>query len=120
MQSMRQRLRPKHHILVMNCYPKYQKNNTDVKPNASELSYLLYYSKRLSKLPKVCEFLEKRNASDVRSGRIGYVLFFVSSALSHRAAWTFVPGPRCKGHHRRAGRAYVRPPASWIVPAPSS
>jgi protein EFR3 len=45
----------------------------DVKPNSSELSYLLYYaSTRRSKVQKVGAFLEKRTASDVWKGRIGY------------------------------------------------
>ncbi|KAI9823089.1 MAG: plasma membrane localization protein [Phylliscum demangeonii] len=62
--------RPKHQVLVLKCYPKYQKTAIEVKPNASELSYLLYYaSTRRSKLPKVVAFLEKKTTSDVWHGR---------------------------------------------------
>jgi hypothetical protein len=44
----------------------------EVRPNSSELSYLLYYaSTRRSKLTKVGAFLEKRVARDVWRGRIG-------------------------------------------------
>jgi hypothetical protein len=45
----------------------------EVKPNSSELSYLIYYATtRRSKLQKVGEFLEKKVASDVWRGKIGY------------------------------------------------
>ena len=72
MDAVRQRLRPKHQVLVLKCYPKHTKNQTDVKPNSSELSYLLYYaSTRRSKLQKVGDFLDKRTVSDVWKGRIG-------------------------------------------------
>ena len=72
---MRQTCRPKHQILVLKCYPKYQKSVVDVKPNPSELSYLLYYaSTRRSKLPKLVAFLEKRTEHDVRRGRTWYVI----------------------------------------------
>ncbi|KAF2201418.1 hypothetical protein GQ43DRAFT_480724 [Delitschia confertaspora ATCC 74209] len=74
MHAARQALRPKHQVLILKCYPKFQKNNVDVKPNSSELSYLLYYaSTRRSKLQKVGDFLEKRTESDVWKGRIGNV-----------------------------------------------
>ncbi|KAL4915810.1 hypothetical protein BDW62DRAFT_187669 [Aspergillus aurantiobrunneus] len=74
MDSVRQKCRPKHQILVLKCYPQYQKGVQDVKPNSSELSYLLYYvSTRRSKLPKVCAFLEKRAARDVWRRKIGNV-----------------------------------------------
>lgn len=74
MEAMRQSCRPKHQVLVLKCYPKFQKNAVDVKPNPSELSYLLYYaSTRRSKLSKVGAFLEKRTAQDVRHGRSWYV-----------------------------------------------
>ncbi len=70
---MRQTCRSKHKVLVLKCYPKYQKSAVDVKPNPSELSYLLYYaSTRRSKLPKVGAFLERRTISDVRRGRVWY------------------------------------------------
>ncbi|KAI9812124.1 MAG: plasma membrane localization protein [Pycnora praestabilis] len=69
---MRQACRPKHQVLILKCYPKFQKNAVDVKPNSSELSYLLYYaSTRRSKVQKVGEFLEKRTASDVWRGKTG-------------------------------------------------
>ncbi|KAH0560103.1 hypothetical protein GP486_003384 [Trichoglossum hirsutum] len=74
MEAVRQSCRPKHQILILKCYPKFQKNAVDVKPNSSELSYLLYYaSTRRTKLQKVGAFLEKRTASDVWKGRIGNV-----------------------------------------------
>jgi hypothetical protein len=75
MHAVRQKCRPKHQVLVLNCYPRHHKHNVEVKPNSSELSYLLYYaSTRRSKLQKVGEFLDKRTTSDVWKGRIGWVL----------------------------------------------
>ena len=75
MDAVRQSVRPKHQVLVLKCYPKFQKNVPDVKPNSSELSYLLYYaSTRRSKVQKVGAYLEKKTASDVSRGKIGYVL----------------------------------------------
>ena len=72
MHAVRQSFRPKHQVLVLKCYPKFQKNVADVKPNASELSYLLYYaSTRRSKVQKVGEFLEKKAGSDVYRKKIG-------------------------------------------------
>lgn len=72
METVRQSCRPKHQVLVLKCYPKYQKGAQDVKPNSSELSYLLYYaSTRRSKLTKVGAFLEKRAARDVWRRRLG-------------------------------------------------
>ncbi|EXJ78705.1 hypothetical protein A1O1_09107 [Capronia coronata CBS 617.96] len=72
--SASQKCRPKHQVLVLKCYPKYQKTVQEVKPNSSELSYLLYYaSTRRHKLQKVGAFLEKKNASDVYKGRLGNV-----------------------------------------------
>lgn len=74
MHAVRQSCRPKHQVLILKCYPRFQKNVTEVKPNSSELSYLLYYaSTRRSKLQKVGSFLEKKTANDVSKGRIGYV-----------------------------------------------
>lgn len=71
--SASQKCRPKHQVLVLKCYPKYQKTVQEVKPNSSELSYLLYYaSTRRHKLQKVGAFLEKKNAHDVWKGRLGY------------------------------------------------
>ncbi|KAI9369029.1 protein efr3 [Aspergillus egyptiacus] len=73
-EAVRQSCRPKHQILVLKCYPQYQKGVQDVKPNPSELSYLLYYvSTRRSKLPKVSAFLEKRAARDVWRRKMGNV-----------------------------------------------
>jgi hypothetical protein len=72
MNAVRQSCRPKHQVLVLKCYPKFQKNVSEVKPNGSELSYLLYYaSTRRSKVQKVGAFLEKKTASDVSRGKIG-------------------------------------------------
>ncbi|KAF2179036.1 hypothetical protein K469DRAFT_641684 [Zopfia rhizophila CBS 207.26] len=74
MNAARQACRPKHQVLVLKCYPKFQKNNVEVKANSSELSYLLYYaSTRRSKLQKVGDFLDKRTIADVWKGRIGNV-----------------------------------------------
>ncbi|KAI5283101.1 plasma membrane localization protein, partial [Ascosphaera aggregata] len=72
MNAVRQSCRPKHQVLILKCYPKYQKGALDVRPNASELSYLLYYaSTRRSKVQKVGVFLEKRTARDVWRGKTG-------------------------------------------------
>ena len=72
MHAVRQSMRPKHQVLVLKCYPRYQKNVADVKPNSSELSYLLYYaSTRRSKIQKVGAFLEKKTSSDVWRGKVG-------------------------------------------------
>ena len=72
MNTVRRSVRPKHQALILKCYPKYQKNAAEVKPNSSELSYLLFYaSTRKSKLQKVGDFLEKRTAKDVGKARIG-------------------------------------------------
>ncbi|KAF3404683.1 hypothetical protein DPV78_002344 [Talaromyces pinophilus] len=74
METVRQKCRPKHQVLVLKCFPRYQKGVLEVKPNGSELSYLLYYaSTRRSKLQKVGAFLEKKAARDVYRGRIGNV-----------------------------------------------
>ncbi|MCJ1377935.1 plasma membrane localization protein [Xylographa soralifera] len=74
MHAVRQSCRPKHQVLVLKCYPRFQKNVVDVKPNSSELSYLLYYaSTRRSKVQKVGEFLEKKAGSDVSRGKVGNV-----------------------------------------------
>jgi hypothetical protein len=72
MASVRQACRPRHQVLTLKCYPQYQKGVVEVKPNPSELSYLLYYlSTRRSKLTKVGAFLEKRVAKDVWRRRLG-------------------------------------------------
>ncbi|KAA6410173.1 MAG: hypothetical protein FRX48_05594 [Lasallia pustulata] len=74
MHAIRQSIRPKHQVLVLKCYPKFQKNVVDVKPNSSELSYLLYYaSTRRSKVQKVGAFLEEKTVKDVARGKIGDV-----------------------------------------------
>ncbi|KAH7411617.1 hypothetical protein DE146DRAFT_674153 [Phaeosphaeria sp. MPI-PUGE-AT-0046c] len=74
MNAARQACRPKHQVLVLKCYPKFTKNNADVKANSSELSYLLYYaSTRRSKLQKVGDFLDKRATKDVWKGSTGSV-----------------------------------------------
>jgi hypothetical protein len=74
MNSVRQSCRPKHQALILKCYPRFQKGVQEVKPNPSELSYLLYYaSTRRSKLQKVGAFLEKRASRDVWRGRLGNV-----------------------------------------------
>jgi hypothetical protein len=60
--------------LVLKCYPRTTKGAVGVKPNSSELSYLLFYAQsRRTKIQKVCSFLEKKTASDVYRLRIGYV-----------------------------------------------
>ena len=70
--TVSQKCRPKHQVLVLKCYPKYQKNVQEFKPNSSELSYLLYYaSTRRSKLQKVGAYLEKKTASDVWRKKLG-------------------------------------------------
>ncbi|KAL4897377.1 hypothetical protein BDV59DRAFT_88828 [Aspergillus ambiguus] len=74
MEGVRQKCRPKHQVLVLKCYPQYQKGVQAVKPNSSELSYMLYYvSTRRSKLTKVGAFLEKRAARDVWRRKLGNV-----------------------------------------------
>ncbi|KHJ36323.1 putative protein efr3 [Erysiphe necator] len=74
MHAIRQKCRPKHQVLILNCYPRTVKGAVDVKPNSSELSYLLYYATtRRSKIQKVGAFLEKKTASDVWRARIGNV-----------------------------------------------
>ncbi|KAI5295648.1 plasma membrane localization protein [Ascosphaera acerosa] len=75
MDGLRQSCRPKHQVLILKCYPKYQKTATNVRPNPSELSYLLYYaSTRRSKVQKVGAFLEKRTARDLWRGKTNNVL----------------------------------------------
>ncbi|OAX80729.1 hypothetical protein ACJ72_04934 [Emergomyces africanus] len=74
MNSLQQSCRPKHQVLILKCYPRFQKGFQAVKPNSSELSYLLYYaSTRRSKLQKVGAFLEKRAARDVWRMKFGNV-----------------------------------------------
>ncbi|GKU01991.1 hypothetical protein FLAG1_04199 [Fusarium langsethiae] len=74
MNALQQKCRPKHQVLVLKCYPRTAKGAVDVKPNSSELSYLLYYAtSRRSKIQKIGAFLEKKTASDVWRLRIGNV-----------------------------------------------
>ncbi|KAL1840753.1 hypothetical protein VTJ49DRAFT_145 [Mycothermus thermophilus] len=74
MHALSQKCRPKHQVLVLKCYPRTTKGAVDVKPNSSELSYLLFYAQsRRSKIQKVGSFLEKKTASDVYRQRIGNV-----------------------------------------------
>lgn len=76
MNAIQQKCRPKHQVLVLKCYPRTTKGAVDVKPNSSELSYLLYYAtSRRSKIQKIGAFLEKKTASDVWRLRIGYVAY---------------------------------------------
>lgn len=90
MDSVRQKLRPKHQLLILKCYPRLPKNSAaDVKPNGSELSYLLYYaSTRRSKLQKVGSFLERKTASDVsrsQSARVLVTLQILTALLENKA-----------------------------------
>ncbi|KAI6712782.1 hypothetical protein JHW43_004681 [Diplocarpon mali] len=88
MHAIRQKCRPKHQVLVLKCYPTTTKGAVDVKPNSSELSYLLYYATtRRSKVQKVGAFLEKKTASDVWRARIGnvQVTLQILSALIEKA-----------------------------------
>ncbi|KAJ4259756.1 plasma membrane localization protein [Fusarium torreyae] len=74
MNAIQQKCRPKHQVLVLKCYPRTTKGAVDVKPNSSELSYLLYYAtSRRSKIQKIGAFLEKKTASDVWRLRFGNV-----------------------------------------------
>ena len=91
MDSARQVWRPKHQLLVLKCYPRLPKNSAaDVKPNGSELSYLLYYaSTRRSKLQKVGSFLERKTSSDVyrwQSARVLVTLQILTALLENKAA----------------------------------
>jgi protein EFR3 len=72
MNAVSQKCRPKHQVLILRCYPRYQKNVADVKPNSSELSYLTYYaSTRRSKVQKVAAYLERKTGKDVSRGKNG-------------------------------------------------
>ncbi|KAI9163448.1 LOW QUALITY PROTEIN: Protein EFR3 [Paramyrothecium foliicola] len=74
MNAIQQKCRPKHQVLVLKCYPRTTKGAVDVKPNSSELSYLLFYAtSRKSKIQKIGAFLEKKTATDVWRMRIGNV-----------------------------------------------
>lgn len=81
-------IRPKHQKLILKCYPRLPKNATaDVKPNNSELAYLLYYaSTRQHKLSKVGHFLESKTTSDVwhsQSARVHVTLQILTAILEH-------------------------------------
>ncbi|KAK3365213.1 hypothetical protein B0T24DRAFT_428356 [Lasiosphaeria ovina] len=92
MNAIQQRCRPKHQVLVLKCYPRTTKGAVDVKPNSSELSYLLFYAQsRRSKIQKVGSFLEKKTASDVYRLRIGnvQVTLQVLTALMEKAGKDF-------------------------------
>jgi hypothetical protein len=87
--SARQKLRPKHQLLVLKCYPRLPKNSAaDVQPNGSELSYLLYYaSTRRTKLQKLGAFLEQKTAADVyryQSARVLVTLQILNALLEHK------------------------------------
>ena len=83
MNAISQRCRPKHQVLVLKCYPRTTKGAVDVKPNSSELSYLLFYAQsRRSKIQKVGSFLEKKTASDVYRQRIGYGLSLTLTTIN--------------------------------------
>lgn len=74
---------------MLKCYPRLPKNSTaDVKPNSSELSYLLYYaSTRQDKLTKVGTFLEQKTAHDVyryQSTRVLVTLQILTALLEHK------------------------------------
>lgn len=76
MNAIQEKCRPKHQVLILKCYPRTTKGAIDVKPNSSELSYLLFYAtSRRSKIQKIGAFLEKKTASDVWRMRIGYVMY---------------------------------------------
>ncbi|OQO03354.1 hypothetical protein B0A48_11612 [Cryoendolithus antarcticus] len=87
MDTARQLMRPKWTSIA--CYPRLPKNSSaDVKPNGSELSYLVYYaSTRRSKLQKVGSFLEKKAASDVgklQSTRVLVTLQIFTALLENK------------------------------------
>ncbi|KAK9241125.1 hypothetical protein V1525DRAFT_335743 [Lipomyces kononenkoae] len=84
---MRNRFRPKHQRLILQCYPGGR--SQEKHPNTSELSYLLYYvSTRRTKLQKVGRFLERKVRSDVWRGRAGnvQVTLDICKALIDRCA----------------------------------
>lgn len=90
MQAISQRCRPKHQVLVLKCYPRANKGTIGVKPNSSELSYLLYYAtSRRSKIQKVGSFLERKTASDVWRQRIGYGLPLLLSPFDSLVRFDF-------------------------------
>lgn len=87
--SLRTKTRPRHQLLVLKCFPRLPKNATaDVKPNSSELSYLIYYcSSRQEKLPKVGIYLQKSIAADVhrwQSARVHVTLQILTAFLEHK------------------------------------
>ncbi|EDO16557.1 hypothetical protein Kpol_1064p39 [Vanderwaltozyma polyspora DSM 70294] len=63
---------PKHQKLVNHCYPRGR--TSEMKPNTSETSYLLYYvSSRRNKLEKVSKYLVKRTLHDIRHRKFGNI-----------------------------------------------
>ncbi|KAK5135465.1 hypothetical protein LTR08_005253 [Meristemomyces frigidus] len=90
MDSVRTKLRRKHEVLVLKCYPRLPKNSSaDVQPNPSELAYLTFYAcTRTTKLPKVGSFLERRTATDLhnaQSARVSITLQILTALLSIRS-----------------------------------
>ncbi|GAB7339865.1 hypothetical protein MBLNU457_6398t1 [Dothideomycetes sp. NU457] len=89
MNGIKQRFKPKHQVLILKCYPRLPKNSSaaEIKPNGSELSYLLFYaSSRKSKLTKVGTFLEKRTTSDLyksRSASVQVTLQILTACLNN-------------------------------------
>ncbi|KKA30887.1 hypothetical protein TD95_004545 [Thielaviopsis punctulata] len=74
MEAIKRKCRPKHQVLVLKCYPRTTKGAVDIRPNSSELSYLLFYAtSRRSKIQKIGAFLEKRTAHDIWRQRVGNV-----------------------------------------------
>jgi len=89
MNGIKQRFKPKHQVLILKCYPRLPKNSSaaEIKPNGSELSYLLFYaSSRKSKLTKVGTFLEKRTTGDLyksRSSSVQVTLQILTACLNN-------------------------------------
>jgi len=85
--SVREKLRPRHQVLILKCYPRLPKNSSaDVKPNSSELAYLTYYvSHKEVKLQKVGAFIHKRTAKEVSNSYSARVLVTLQilTALLH-------------------------------------
>jgi hypothetical protein len=98
MNALQERCRPKHQVLVLKCYPRTTKGAVDVKPNSSELSYLLFYvQSRRTKIQKVGSFLEKKTASDVYRQRIGWAAL---GTLSSVPKLTTAPTETCRSPSR--------------------
>jgi hypothetical protein len=119
-------IRPKHQNLILKCYPRLPKNAAaDVKPNSSELAYLLYYaSTRQHKLPKVGSFLESKTASDVyynQSARVHVTLQILTAILEHntinRTSGFALIAPSVSTHRKngRIGTVHADLPSSFSV-----